>query len=253
MKLSRLICMSALALTATGGSAHAQSRRHPNPPAVEARPSAAATASTPSTAATAPATAASRPPGAAAAPHARPANEPSQVLLSGAINRPGYHVTRVGFEIFAGVGPGAWAWPWGGFVMSPGFRFSIPLTRNGPIEGLNNDFRLMIGAQIYFDVLNGITPYWWLSAPVTVQWNFFLSEQWSVLLEAGLAVDVFMPIPALDFLNCYNHPIYYCDRVYFHPAGALGLRRHFSSGAPGNGAVSFRFTYPAGVQVALGF
>jgi hypothetical protein len=74
----------------------------------------------------------------------------------------------------------------------------IPLTRNGPIANLNNDFRLMIGAQAYFSVTP--IPYIWISAPVTVQWNFYLSDQWSVLLEAGLAVDVF----AYDLINCYD-------------------------------------------------
>lgn len=170
------------------------------------------------------------------------------MLVSNVIDRVNYHSSRVEGEIFAGVGPGGWAWPWGGFVLSPGLRLAFPLTTNGPIATMNNDFRLVIGAQIYFSV----TPefYWWLSAPITLQWNFYLSNQWSVLLEAGLAVDVY----TYDLINCYDHPQLYCDRVYFHPAGAFGLRRHLgSSGAPGAPSISFRFTYPGGVQVALGF
>jgi hypothetical protein len=170
------------------------------------------------------------------------------VLISNVIDRPGYHRTRVEGEIFGSVGPGAWAWPWGGFILSAGLRGSFPLTQNGPIARMNNDFRLIIGAQGYFS----ITPqlYWWVSAPITLQWNFYISEQWSVLVEAGLAVDVFV----YDFLNCYDHPQLYCDRIFFHPVGAFGLRRHLGTAtAPGAPSVSFRFQYPGGVQIALGF
>lgn len=186
----------------------------------------------------------------AGAPAGRAGNAQAnnQVLVSGVVNHPGQHQTRVHVEIFGGVGPGAWAWPWGGFLLSPGLRLGIPLTRNGFVANLNNDVHLMIGAQVYFSITP--IPYWWLSAPVTLQWNFYLSEQWSVLLEAGLAVDVFL----YDLINCYDHPRLYCDRVYFHPAGAIGLRRHLSGPAqPGYPSIAFRFTYPAGVQVALEF
>jgi hypothetical protein len=183
----------------------------------------------------------------AAAP-AHTASGDSQVLVSNVINRPSYHATRANLEIFVSVSPGAWAWPWGGFVLGAGMRLGVPLTRNGPMASLNNDFRLMIGAQIYGSVTP--IPYWWLNAPVTLQWNFFLSDQWSVLLEAGLTVDVF----TYDLINCYDHPRLYCDRVLFHPAGAFGLRRHLTRNvAPGFPAVEFRFTYPGGVQVAFAF
>jgi hypothetical protein len=170
------------------------------------------------------------------------------VLVSNVINQPGVHQTRTEVELFMSVGPGAWAWPWGGFLLSSGARVGIPLTRNGFLAHVNNDVRLMVGVQAYFSV----TPiaYWWLGAPVSLQWNFYLSDQWSVALEAGLSVDVF----PYDLINCYDHPRLYCDRVYFHPAAAFGLRRHLSSEAtPGLPAVTFRFTYPAGVQIGFSF
>jgi hypothetical protein len=155
---------------------------------------------------------------------------------------------RAELEIFAGVGPGAWAWPWGGFVLSPGMRIGVPLTANGFMANLNNDVRLMFGGQFYASVTP--SPYWWVDAPVTLQWNFYLRNQWSVALEAGLAVDVFL----YDFLNCYDHPQLYCDRVFFHPVAGVGLRDHFAGPtAPAFPAMTFRFMYPAGVQVALSF
>jgi hypothetical protein len=113
---------------------------------------------------------------------------------------------------------------------------------------MNNDLRLMIGAQWYVTFNSG-GAYWWLSAPVTLQWNFFLSPQWSASLEAGLAVDFF--VPQIDWLNCYDHPQLYCDRVAFHPAGGFGLRRHFSQQPGGFPALNFRFAYPGGIQVGL--
>jgi hypothetical protein len=166
--------------------------------------------------------------------------------LSNVVNRPGFHGSRPTFEVFAGVAPAAWAWPWGGLAVSPGFRLGFPLTRNGMLSGINNDIRLMVGAQ--WIISFNPAEYWWITAPLSLQWNFYLSQQWSVSLEAGLSVDVFV----YDFLNCYDHPRYFCDRVFFHPVGGIGLRRHLnSSGPPGTPALEFRFSYPYGVQVGL--
>lgn len=169
--------------------------------------------------------------------------------MSSTINRPGQHVTRVNGEILVTVAPGAWAWPWGGLTTSAGFRLGIPLTRNGMLSTLNNDVRLMLGAQ--WIISFNPAEYWWITAPLALQWNFFLSPQWSVSVEAGLSVDVFV----YDFLNCYEHPRLYCDRVFFHPVGGVGIRRHFGSSANGPGfpALEFRFSYPYGVSVGLSF
>ncbi|MFO0559172.1 MAG: hypothetical protein U0269_14245 [Polyangiales bacterium] len=162
------------------------------------------------------------------------------------MNRPGQHQSRPTFELFAGVAPAAWAWPWGGLAVSPGFRLGFPLTRNGMLANINNDIRLMVGAQ--WIISFNPAEYWWITAPLSLQWNFFLSQQWSVSLEAGLSVDVFV----YDFLNCYDHPRYFCDRVFFHPVGGIGLRRHLSSNpSPGAPALEFRFSYPYGVQVGI--
>ncbi len=175
-----------------------------------------------------------------------PATSAEVSLLNNVINRPGLHATRPSFEFLVGVAPGAWAWPWGGIAFSPGFRLGFPLTRNGMLGNINNDMRLMVGAQ--WIISFNPAEYWWITAPVSLQWNFYLSEQWSVSLEAGLSVDVFV----YDFLNCYDHPRRYCDRVYFHPVGGIGLRRHLSRGnVPGFPSIEFRFSYPYGIQVGL--
>lgn len=235
-----LVAVASIALVA--GEARAQ-RRRPTQPEPTAAPTVAPTA-----APTVAPTAAPAPPPAqpsAFAPVQGGRNN-QETLISGAINRPGFHATRANFEIFGGVGPGAWAWPWGGLVTTVGLRVGIPLTRNGPVAHLNNDMRLMIGAMGHASVTPDL--YFWAAATLSLQWNFYLSDQWSVLLEGGLTADVFI----YDYLNCYDHPRLYCDRVYFHPAGAFGLRRHLTNASfPGFPSVAFRFTYPAGVQVAL--
>jgi hypothetical protein len=73
-----------------------------------------------------------------------------------------------------------------------GFRASIPVLANGPIPKLNNNLAVSFGADWshfggcapnYYDC--GAQDFWF---PFVMQWNFFITEAWSVFPEVGLAV-----------------------------------------------------------------
>jgi hypothetical protein len=167
--------------------------------------------------------------------------------LSNVVNRPGFHGSRPTFEVFAGVAPAAWGVAVG---RTRGFAWvstGISLTRNGMLSGINNDIRLMVGAQ--WIISFNPAEYWWITAPLSLQWNFYLSQQWSVSLEAGLSVDVFV----YDFLNCYDHPRYFCDRVFFSPPSAASgcVVTSTPAARPAPPRSSFASRIRTGVQVGL--
>jgi hypothetical protein len=78
-----------------------------------------------------------------------------------------------------------------------GFRASIPLFHNGPISTINNNMAISFGLDwTYADRACGpranpwnesceLNSFWF---PVTLQWNFFLTDIISVFGEPGLAV-----------------------------------------------------------------
>jgi hypothetical protein len=116
--------------------------------------------------------------------HARYMFEAEPHLLFGFIDPPGY-ADGAGFGL--------------------GFRGSIPILHNGFIPKLNNSVAIGFGVDIarygradycrHFDN-NGIcddyghsdsfTEFWF---PVVLQWNFFLSRNWSVFGEPGVAIN----------------------------------------------------------------
>jgi hypothetical protein len=73
-----------------------------------------------------------------------------------------------------------------------GFRASIPVLANGPIPSINNN--LAIGFGLDWAHFDGCGP--WNGAcgansflfPIVAQWNFFLTEWFSIFPELGLAV-----------------------------------------------------------------
>lgn len=73
--------------------------------------------------------------------------------------------------------------------IGPGFRLSVPLMQNGFIPSINNNVAISAG----FDWLSygsfdntGISDF---VVPVVLQWNFWLSDAWSVFAEGGLAAE----------------------------------------------------------------
>jgi hypothetical protein len=122
------------------------------------------------------------------------------------IKRPGYH-PRYGFEaephLLLGVidPPG----PANGNGIGFGFRGTIPLLNNGFIPTINNSVGIGFGIDFVhygygtdrcvafnatghcarYDGETNINDVWF---PVVMQWNFFLSRNWSVFGEPGLAL-----------------------------------------------------------------
>lgn len=73
-----------------------------------------------------------------------------------------------------------------------GFRASIPVLSNGPIPRLNNNLAVSFGVDWAFfagcrpnDYDCGANDLWF---PFVMQWNFFITQAWSVFPEIGMAV-----------------------------------------------------------------
>jgi hypothetical protein len=81
----------------------------------------------------------------------------------------------------------------GGDGIGVGFRASIPIIDNGPISSINNS--LAIGFGLDWAHFGGCGPYgnscnaddFWL--PIVLQWNFFLTDWFSLFPEFGLAIQ----------------------------------------------------------------
>jgi hypothetical protein len=93
--------------------------------------------------------------------------------------------------------------PWDDAGIGPGVRFNIPFLDNGPIDRINNNMAIGFGVDWAhfggdcdgpfgfglpgdrYDIdCTGNT----IMAPVTVQWNFFLTPRIAVFGEPGLAI-----------------------------------------------------------------
>jgi hypothetical protein len=80
------------------------------------------------------------------------------------------------------------------FGVGPGFRGTFEIVDNGFISKINNTVGIGVGGDLVLGKDVGV----WV--PIVMQWNFFLSENWSVFGEPGgglwLGKDVF-PSPAV--------------------------------------------------------
>ena len=77
-----------------------------------------------------------------------------------------------------------------GVGFGAGARYTINLVKNGFIKNLNNSFGLGFGVDIFANVPALYYSSWGMSilVPVVVQWAFYLTEEWTVFGEAGLAL-----------------------------------------------------------------
>jgi hypothetical protein len=120
------------------------------------------------------------------------------------IKQPGAH-PRYGFEaephLLLGLlgAPG----PSSGDGFGLGFRGSVPIVDNGFVKTINNNVAISFGADwVHYGgdrrrVCNRDTCWYAddydvesIYLPVAMQWNFFLSENWSVFGEPGLAIRI---------------------------------------------------------------
>jgi len=136
-----------------------------------------------------------------------------------------------------------------------GMRIDIPIVEDGFIDGVEDEFALSPGFDAYFlswsrrchqhggdrhchgDTYDGFA-FW---TGLLGQWNFYLSEDWSVFPELGFVVG---------FFDEYYHDGFQdTARFFVRPSGSVGARWHFTD----RNALLFRVNWPAGAQFGITF
>jgi len=167
------------------------------------------------------------------------------------IRQPGEH-----FNYYAEIEPHlAFAWDdWtGGLGGDPGYgigaRFSFPILKNGFIPNINNSVAIGVGVDfLHFGcgvqgvgcTLNS------LSFPVVLQWNFYVSHQWSVFGEPGLFLyhQFFSSGAACPGPACPS-----VSQTSVLPALYVGARYPFNDRI----SLTMRIGYPTTINVGLSF
>ena len=124
---------------------------------------------------------------------------PTSMAGESVVKRPGAHTDYV-FEaephVLLGVvdppGPGA------GLGIGPGFRGSVEFLDNGPLHRINNTMAVGFGADWVHYSRGGKCSIAhcddrsvdYIFLPVVLQWNFWLTQEWSVFGEPGLAFRI---------------------------------------------------------------
>lgn len=163
------------------------------------------------------------------------------------IREPGQHRTRVEFEghvsafnplycHVAGYGGGA--------------RIGIPLIGNGFVNSINNSVALSVGADFFAntDVRCRSTA---VHVPAALQWNFFLSDQWSVFFEPTLMVTIPVNTGNCAF-GASGSNERGCDEVLFMGGASIGARWHFN-GQGRYPTVLLRLGFPVGANLGMSF
>ncbi len=122
-----------------------------------------------------------------------------------------------------------------------GARFGIPIVRNGFVPSINNSVAINFGIdlvhydQCYFQTTGCGANY--LLFPVALQWNFFLSRQFSVYGEGGIFLyKGFVSDAVCSGSFCVGAP----SDFGVLPTFAVGGRWHFSEHV----ALNLRVGYP---------
>jgi len=162
------------------------------------------------------------------------------------------------------------AYDYGGNYWGPGVRFSIPVMSPGFIKTINNSVAISFGADFVnhsgyryyrgcgnnracYDYYDRNSSFWALHLPVTLQWNFFLTDKWSVFGEAGLTVrHAFYRDPYYEGGCDPRNP--YCADPYesrwrAFPTFYAGGRFHFSDSV----ALTMRIGHPIEASVGVSF
>ena len=166
------------------------------------------------------------------------------------IKRPGDHpMYAVELEPHGVFG---WGGPYGtDGGLGVGGRVSITVVQNGFIPTINNSIAVSFGLDWVhysgcYGAFNCSADY--VEFPVTMQWNFFVSQRWSVFGEPGIYI----------FHGWLSSCFYYNDthvscpaapvETSVYPAFYVGARYHFSDKA----ALTMRVGFPA-VSVGVSF
>lgn len=155
------------------------------------------------------------------------------------IKQPGNHANySVEAEPHALLGLWGVPGPGEGTGFGLGFRASIPLVKNGFVSSINNNVAISFGLDwTHYKINDWCGRYWpngqavyctydddfdFFFVPVVMQWNFFLSENWSVFGEPGLGFrfndDHYVDTWDLDFA------MYVGGRFHFSRAVSLTMR-----------------------------
>jgi hypothetical protein len=175
------------------------------------------------------------------------------------IKRPGDHPHyAVEIEPHALVG---WAAQWAGTGIGLGGRVSINLTHNGFIPRINNSVAIGLGLDwVHYSATGCVTDQrfpnncfgygYYTSAdffqfPVVMQWNFYLTERWSVFGEPGLYI----------YHGAYSAPNYPCNGPGLPPCGYYGGFYGSDTGVGGAfwAGARFRFGDAMSLTMRIGY
>jgi hypothetical protein len=132
----------------------------------------------------------------------------------------------------------------------PGVRFGIPILSPGFNKTINDSIAISFGADVMYlrpkggpkDCVGADCEYrsfWAVYFPVTMQWNFWLTDKWSVFAEPGVTLQT-------AATKCER--VYGCKSPGFiGPAGYAGARYHFSDSF----ALTMRVGWPNGLSVGI--
>ena len=148
-----------------------------------------------------------------------------------------------------------------GTSYGPGLRIGIPIAGPAFVKSINDSIAISFGADLihyegYRDFCNGrgcgaafydYPGFWALYLPVTMQWNFWLTDKWSVFGEPGLAIrHSFYPSGYCGDFGGFN-TCYDSTRLLF--AFYAGARWHFADTT----ALTMRVGYPTGFSIGVSF
>lgn len=113
-----------------------------------------------------------------------------------------------------------------------GFRADVPVLSEGIIAGTDDDLRVSLGADlVWFFNHEGFGLY----PVVALQWNFYLSPEWSIFPEVGMVL--------LFGEREHNW------RTFVAPTVGFGVRWHWNE----SNALLIRLTWPTGLQLGIVF
>ncbi|MGD0676964.1 MAG: hypothetical protein ABSC94_16235 [Polyangiaceae bacterium] len=165
------------------------------------------------------------------------------------IKRPGAHpLYSVELEPHGLFGWGDTYGTAGGFGI--GGRVGIPIVQNGFVPTINNSVAISFGLDwVHYGCYDSLADCSadFIEAPVTMQWNFYVSQRWSVFGEPGLYIYHGWYTTCRIYpenLACGAEP----EQTGVLPALFLGARFHFSDKA----ALTMRVGYPT-LSVGVSF
>ncbi len=117
-----------------------------------------------------------------------------------------------------------------------GGRLEFPIVPEGLLERADDDLTLSLGAEVFFPENRYGASVWPLGA---LQWNFYLSDRWSVFPELGV----------VGFAGDDHHHDFVHTGPIIAPFLGFGARLHISPRA----ALLARVSWPAGFQLGVAF